>query len=465
MTDARERVLTGLMLGLASGAMLVPLNTTMLAVALPEIMVEFELSASRVTSLVSLYLATVAITLPAAGALADRFGGRTVFLVGVLGFGSASLLAATTTSFEVLELARILQAVSGALVSTASTVLVREAAPDGRRGEAFGLFDLLVSVSAAVGPFLGGVIVGLAGWRTTFLLAAPFALVAVALVSVLAGRSPARERHPRAGRGSPWGIDIPGLALLGLAIGGLVAGLRAETPSPLREILLVAAVPAAILFIVVELGRDRPAVDPRLFLRPAFAAAVASVFGMTIVLHGTFIVVPLQVGALLREPPTTSGIVLLGVAAVSAVVAPLAGRASDRRGRRVIAVAGTLVMAAALGGLWQLGGGASVAWLALLLGVVGLGMGLAGAPRQAAAMEAIESHRAGMAAGTYYAGRYLGGAVGATLVGGILGASVTDAGVTLAFGILTIVAVVAAVISIGLPGRVERARIGSTRLA
>lgn len=465
MAHTRERVLTGLMLGLASGAMLVPLNTTMLAVALPEIMGEFGLSASRVTSLVSLYLATVAITLPAAGALADRLGGRTIFLTGVLGFGSASLLAATTTSFEVLELARVLQAVSGAHVSTASTVLVREAAPDGRRGEAFGLFDLLVSVSAAVGPFLGGVIVGVAGWRATFLIAAPFALVAVVLVLVLGGRSSTTQPHRRPGHGAPGGIDVGGLALLGLAIGGFLAGLRADTPSPLREILLVAAVPAAIAFVVVELRRDRPAVDPRLFLRPAFAAAVASVFGMTIVLHGTFIVVPLQVAALLHEPATTSGIVLLGVAAVSALVAPAAGRASDRRGRRTIAVAGTLIVAVALAGLWQLGGGASVAWLALLLGVIGLGMGLAGAPRQAAAMEAVEGQRAGMAAGTYYAGRYLGGAVGAALVGGILGASVTAAGVTLAFGILTIVAVVAAVVSIGLPGRVDRARSGSMRLA
>src|SRR5688500_17516933 len=112
------------MLGVASGAILVPLNSTMLAVALPGIMDEFGLGANAVSSLVSLYLGAVAVTLPIAGSLTDRFGARRVFIVGVVAFAAASLGAAVGTSFVVLETARILQAAAGALVSTSSAALI-----------------------------------------------------------------------------------------------------------------------------------------------------------------------------------------------------------------------------------------------------------------------------------------------------------------------------------------------------
>ena len=112
----RARLISGAMLGLASGAILVPLNSTMLAVALPSISQEFEVGPATVASLVTLYLGAVAIALPASGSLGDRFGHRRVFLIGVGGFALASALAASATSFEVLALSRVLQAATGALV-------------------------------------------------------------------------------------------------------------------------------------------------------------------------------------------------------------------------------------------------------------------------------------------------------------------------------------------------------------
>ncbi|MBI3745049.1 MAG: MFS transporter [Chloroflexi bacterium] len=129
MTSARgARLLTPLMLGVASGSILVPLNSTMLAVALPGIMDEFHLGPGPVASLVTLYLGAVAVALPASGSLGDRFGHRRLFLIGVLVFAAASALAAGAGTFELLQLARVLQAVSGAFVSTSSASLVREAA-------------------------------------------------------------------------------------------------------------------------------------------------------------------------------------------------------------------------------------------------------------------------------------------------------------------------------------------------
>ena len=451
MIQARERLVSGLMLGLATGAILVPLNSTMLAVALPDVMGEFGLGASEVSSLVSLYLGSVAIVVPIAGTLADRFGARSIFLAGVLCFGAASLLAAITGSFTVLELARVLQASAGALISTSSTVLLRETAPESRRGEAFGIFDLLVSTSAALGPFLGGLLVAWLGWRAMFLLAAPIAVLAALFVGVflrgpgVAGARPATV-HRR--------VDVPGLALLAAAIGAFLVSIRAgSVPSIERAAWLGGTAVLLVAFVLVELRRDDPAIDPRLFARRSFAAATLGVFGNTVVLHGCFVLVPLLVELVLGEPATTSGVVLLGLAGVSALAAPWGGRASDRRGRRFAAVLGSAVCAGGLIALAVPGAAASALGVGVLLGVVGLGMGLAGSPRQAAALESVGSDRLGMASGTYYTCRYVGGAVGAGVMGGLLGGAVTAGGVSVGFGFLALAGIGVTLVSFGLQGR------------
>ena len=455
------RVLSAVMLGVASGAILVPLNSTMLAVALPGVMDSFTLGANQVSSLVTLYLGAVAVAVSVGGSIGDRWGHRPTFLAGVIGFSIASALAALATSFEVLELARVGQAVSGALISTSSAALVRETTPRAQQGEAFGIFDLLVSTSAAIGPFIGGLLVGGFGWRSLFVVAVPLGLVSAGYVGLLLRPVPATGDVARSVNGdtaparhAPAPIDVPGLVLLALAITSFLVALRVGDGT-VRLVAAGAVVPLLAAFVLVELGRDRPAVDPRLFLQRPFAAAVAGVFGTTVILHGCFILVPLLVEKLHDETAATSGIVLLGIAGVSAIAAPFGGRASDRRGRRALAVAGGLVTAVGLGALALPAGAASSISVAALLCVVGLGLGIGGSPRQAAAFESIEPSRVGMAAGTYYTGRYLGGVVGASLAGSILGAQVTVGGVASGFTVLAAVGIGVAIVSLGLRGRKE----------
>ncbi len=450
MTDeapSQPRLITGAMLGLACGAILVPLNSTMLAVALPSIMGEFDVGAATVASLVTLYLGAVAIALPASGSLGDRFGHRRVFLVGVGAFALASALAATAVSFEILALSRVLQAVSGALVSTSSVALIRAMAQPDRRGSAFGLFDMLVATSAAVGPLVGGLLVGGLGWRSMFVVAVPVALLAAFAVGVLA---PPQRVGARA---SPRPIDIPGLGLLAAFLVTLLVGLRGLENRGPETIAIVAAPALLVAFVLFELRTDHPAIDPRLFASRSFTAAVVGVFGATVILHATLVLVPLLVEQLQGGNAQTSGLVLLGISALGAIAAPIGGRVSDAVGRRRPAVLGMLASAAGLVALWLVAPEASTLLLGLLLAIVGFGMGLSGSPRQAAALEMIEPERVGMAAGTYLTGRYIGGALGATLAGAVLGGTVTAAGVSTGFGILAVVAGVVAGVSMFLPAR------------
>jgi EmrB/QacA subfamily drug resistance transporter len=446
-----ERLLSATMVGVASGAILVPLNSTMLAVALPSVMTAFAVAPDAAATLVTVYLGAVAIAVPISGSIGDRFGHRRTFLVGVAGFGLASLVAATAPLFSLLVLARVLQAASGALVSTSSVALVRALAPADRRGAAFGMFDMLVSTSVALGPLVGGLIVGAFDWRAMFLLAAPIAVVAVVAVGLRP--DPMSAAADRGERVAPRPIDAPGLALLALLLGAVLLALRAGRDGPIDALAAVAVPILLVGFVRLELRVPQPAVDPRLFASVPFAAAVAGVLTATVILHATLVLVPLLVEVLQHGSPETTGIVLLGISALGALVAPLGGRVSDRAGRRLPALVGAVACVAGLAGLWQASTTASAVVLGVLLAIVGAGMGLAGAPRQAAALEMVGADRVGMAAGTYYTGRYLGGVLGASLAGAVLGGAVTAAGVGLGFGILTLVAVGMLVASAGLPGR------------
>jgi EmrB/QacA subfamily drug resistance transporter len=445
------------MLGVASGAVLVPLNSTMLAVALPSIMDRFDVDAATVASLVTLYLSAVTVALLASGSLGDRYGQRRVFLIGVVAFGVSSLFAAAAPSFALLALARVFQALSGALVSTTSVALVRAMSPPERRGAAFGLFDLLVSTSATIGPFIGGLLVGAFGWQSLFLLAVPVALFAAVVVGLVVRPVDGGEEGPQTGR-TP-GIDLPGLGLLAALLIALLIAIRGLTDGGLGLLAALAVIPLFVAFVRVELTTERPAVDPRLFASRPFSAAVLGVLGATVILHGTFILVPLLVERLLGGTAETAGLVLLAVSGFGAVAAPFGGRLSDRLGRRRPVVAGSVCATAGLVALWLLASGSSAAVVGAALGVVGFGMGFAGSPRQAAALETVPAGRVGMAAGTYYTGRYLGGVLGASLAGAVLGTTVTGAGVTLGFGLLAIVGVAVAAVSLGLPDRPSRAAV------
>ena len=456
----RARLLSPAMLGVASGAVLVPLNSTMLAVALPSIMDQFGVDAVTVSSLVTLYLGAVTIALLASGSLGDRYGQRPVFLIGVSAFAVSSLIAVVAPSFEVLAASRVLQAVSGALVSTTSVALVRAMSPADRRGAAFGLFDMLVSTSAAIGPFIGGLLVGAFGWQSLFVLAVPVAVFAAIVVAVVVPADTGRQAA-RAGARTP-GIDVPGLVLLAAMLIALLVAIRGvgSTDSGgggigVGLLAAIAVVPLLVVFVRYELGAERPAVDPRLFTSRPFTAAVLGVLGATVVLHATFILVPLLVERLLDGSAETAGLVLLGISGLGAVAAPFGGRLSDRRGRRLPVVAGSICLTVGLVALWLVAAETTALVVGAFLGVVGFGLGFSGSPRQAAALESVSGDRVGMAAGTYYTGRYLGGVLGASLAGAVLGTEVTAAGVTQGFGLLVLVGAGLVVVSFGLPGRIR----------
>ncbi|HIN22854.1 MAG TPA: MFS transporter [Dehalococcoidia bacterium] len=161
------------------GVFLAPLNSTMIAVALPDIMLDFDVSISSAGWLITAYLIAMASLQPLAGKLGDSFGHRTMVLSGLTVFGVVSIGTALAPTLPVLLVFRVLQAVSAALIVPNGSALLREILPTHRRGTGFGLLGAGVAVAAAMGPPLGGVLVEVAGWRAIFYVNMLFVVPAV----------------------------------------------------------------------------------------------------------------------------------------------------------------------------------------------------------------------------------------------------------------------------------------------
>ena len=271
-----------MLIAVALGALLAPLNSTMIAVALPDIVEDFDTTIGTVGWLVTSYLLALAVVQPVAGKLGDRHGRRGFMLGGLAVFGLASLGAALAPSLAFLIGFRVLQAVSGAVVFPNGAGLIRELVPAERRGGAFGIVGGSIALAAGLGPLIGGVLVIAGGWRAIFFVNVPFVVAALAI----AWRAVPRRPGVAAATAFDWlGAALLASVLIGSALlvieGGRAPGAaRAGDPAPARarrRLDLVGAAPsrsclsAALLRNpAVRRGKRRHLVEqPRVLHRPA----------------------------------------------------------------------------------------------------------------------------------------------------------------------------------------------------
>jgi EmrB/QacA subfamily drug resistance transporter len=415
-TDRRSRLLT---LGACCfGLFMVMLDNTVVNVALPSIQRELEAGMSGLALVLDAYILVFASLLLTAGSLGDRFGRRRVFRTGLVVFTVASALCGLAPTLPALVGGRALQAVGGAALLPSSLAILTATFPDPReRVQAIGLWSGVSAMALAAGPVVGGLLTDGLGWRWVFYVNLPVGVAAF----LVAGRVVAESRNPAAGR-----LDLPGLLLGSLGLGGLTLGLIEGNPrgwgSPAIVALLAAGVGCLVAFVVVEARRREPMLALRFFRDGAFSTANTVVLLAGFALLGFvffntlyFQVVqgwsPLQAG--LRTLPSTLAVV---------VTAPLAGRLASRYGYRVPVVAGLLLGAAALLLLTGIGVGTPYAELWWKLAMLGAGFGLAISPSTAAAVAAMPGAQAGVASAVTNTSRQVGGALGVAVLGAVAAA-------------------------------------------
>ena len=445
---AGRRAERTVLLAVALGTILAPINSTMIAVALPSIMDEFDADVASAGWLVTAYLITLAALQPVTGKLGDRWGRRRLMLWGLAAFGLASLGAALAPSLPVLIVFRVLQAVAGAVTLPNGAALVREVVPAARRAHGFGLIGAAAGLAAAVGPTLGGLVIGAADWRAIFYVNVPIVVAALLLSERAIPRRDGQKRDQS--------FDLLGAVLVcGVLVGaaGLLVEGRGSASAAVIALSGIALAAATAFLLWHELRHDDPVIRPRLFRIRSFAAANAGVGLGNLAFYTTLLAAPILLVNRIGWSSVQVGLALTVLAAPSAILAPIGGRIADRIGRRAPAVFGH---ALATLGLLPLVFGAdeSAALLLACLGVAGVGFGLTMATLQTSAVEAVPPDEAGVAAGLFSTSRYLGSIVGSIVLAALLESTDTD---VTGFQPLAVVIVVAAflatLVSLGLRGR------------
>ncbi|MCO6415024.1 multidrug efflux MFS transporter [Siccirubricoccus sp. KC 17139] len=388
------------------------LASTIVNVALPDIMGAFGIGQDHAQLLSTGFLAAVTGTMLLNAWFTESFGHRATYLGAVALFLSGSALCGFAPNEAVLILGRILQGASAGMMQPLGTQIIFQVFPPEKRGSAMGLAAVGIVLAPALGPTLGGVLVDHYGWRSVFVLSVPSALLGSGLAMVF--------MPDRAESGPRRRFDAPGFLLLILALLALFTGLSTGQREGWGSEPVVGALAAATLailgFLLWELWTPVPLLNPRIFAHRGFAGAfaVAIVYGACI--FGTTYLLPLFVQTVQGYTATRAGLVLMPAGLIMLVVFPVAGRLADRLPPWQPVAFGLLLFALSS---WLLRGVHTDTpfWSMALMVLVGrVGLGFTMPSMNAGALRALPPRFLGQGAGGINFARQFGGALGTNLL-------------------------------------------------
>lgn len=401
------------------------LDVTIVNIGFPDLTVSFPgASMADLSWVLNAYAIVFAAALVPAGRLADRFGRKRLFIVGVLVFLAASVACGLAGSVEVLVAGRVVQALGGAILTPTSLSLILPEFPLEQRATATALWTATGAVAAAAGPSLGGVLVDWQGWRAVF-----FVNLAIGLPALLPARRLLREGRDERATGWPdaWGALLLAMGVAALAL-AIVRGEDWGWGS--RGVLAAFTVAAALLivFLVRSASHRSPVIDLALFRIRSFAVASAGTFVFGIGFFALLLGNVLFLTTAWNYPILLAGAALTPGPIAAALMAPVAGRLADRFGQRAVALPGNLLFASGPL-LLALGTGPEPHYLAVflpaaVLGGAGIGLSLPAFSSAAVA----ELPRARFATGIAIASclRQIGAVVGIAVLVAIVGTSGPD---------------------------------------
>jgi len=386
-----------------------PFMGSSIVVALPAIGRAFALDAVALGWVVTVYLLTAAIALIPIGRLADLYGRERVFSAGLVLFSLSSLACGLSPGVGWLLAARALQGTGAAMVFGTSAALVAAAYPPGRRGWAIGITISAVYVGLSIGPLVGGLLTSRAGWRSIFYLGTALGLLAAGVAAVKLGGW--RVARARAGEEAGRRFDTVGATLYGIGLGAVMYGLT-RLPSAPGWALAAAGAVTLGAFVRWERSHAWPVLDVGLFAtNRVFAMAnLAALINYSATAAVTFFL-SIYLQQVLGRPPQAAGLLLAVQPVVQAMVAPWAGRLSDRVESRVVASAGMAIIVAGLALVAVMPAVASTLWIASCLVLLGAGFGLFSSPNTNAVMSTVEPRLYGVASATVSTMRLTGQAL------------------------------------------------------
>lgn len=391
------------------------LDLTVLNVALATLGRHFGVDAGTLQWVLTGYMVSLAVFIPASGWISDRFGSKRTFQLAVVIFTAASVLCGLAMSIEWLVGMRILQGVGGGMLVPVGQAMLYRAFPPDERAKASAVLVIPTTAAPAFGPILGGFLVDFASWRWIFFINVPVGALAL-LFTVLFLREEKQER--------PGAFDLPGFVLAGGGLATLLVALDRGSQEgwgawPVWGSLVAAAV-FIPLFVWRELTAREPMLNLRLFRNRIFASGNLVLLCVTAAMFGVLFLIPLFLQTLRGASALQAGLVLmpqaLGLVSTTQVTSRIYGRVGPKRlllvGLAIVAAVGLSLRTVDLGTpLWV---------IAALLFVQGIGMGNIMIPLQAATFARVEPASMGRATSLFNASRQIATATGVAVLATVL---------------------------------------------
>ncbi|RID92011.1 DHA2 family efflux MFS transporter permease subunit [Gemmobacter lutimaris] len=411
--EVRHRGLITLAIMLAT--IMQVLDTTIANVALPSMTGDLGASQDTITWVLTSYIVAAAIMTPVTGWLSDRLGKRELFLISIVGFVVTSIACGLAWSLPSMVVFRLLQGVFGAAIVPLSQTFLLDINPREKAGQAMALWGAGIMVGPIIGPTLGGWLTESYNWRWVFLVNLPVGALALAGCLLYLPRVP---RRPRA-------FDMPGFALLSLAIGSLQLildrGGEVDWFSS-GEIWIYSIVSAATfwMFVVHILHAEKPFLDPRMFADRNFVTGLVFIFIVGIILLASLALLPPMLSRIFGYPVITTGLVMAPRGVGTMISMLLVGRLVRHVDARLLVIAGLSLTAISL---WEMTGFSPQmdAFPVIRSGVVqGLGLGLVFVPLSTIAFSTLEPRFRADATSLFSLVRNIGSSIGISIVSTML---------------------------------------------
>ena len=404
----------------AFGLFMIMLDNTVVFVALSAIQDDLHISTSELEWVVNGYALTFAVLMLTGGKLADLLGRRLIFIVGLAIFTASSLACGLATSATILIGARVVQGVGSALMNPATLSIITATFPPRQRGTAIGIWVGVSAMALAIGPLVGGVLTEQINWSWIFFVNVPVGILGIIVARLVIDESRDESEEQR--------LDLPGLLSSGAGLFALTYALiegntYGWTSGRILGSFAVAAA-GLILFVVLEVRQRVPMLDLSLFRNSTFAGANTVMLLVALAMFGMFFFNSLYLQRILHYSAIETGASFLPMTVLIVLLAPAAGRFSDRIGSRWLMGVGLVSLSASLLSFSRLGVDSSF-W-DVLPGLVlgGIGMSLAMTPTTAAAMGSVPVDKAGVGSAVLNSMRQVGGSLGIALMGAIVASSI-----------------------------------------
>jgi EmrB/QacA subfamily drug resistance transporter len=397
------------------------IDITVVVVALPNIQLRFDASLTGLQWVVDAYALTLATLILTAGALADRYGRRLLFMTGVVLFTAASLLCGLAWSIAALDVARALQGIGGAALFATALALIGHEYRGPERFGAIAVWGATIGAAVACGPLVGGILTDALSWRWIFFVNVPVGIFAFAVA--LTRMAESRDEGARK-------TDYQGLvtfsAALFLVVFGILRGNALGWSSGTILASLIGGAVLLVVFLVLELRQERPMLDVTLFRQRAFVGVSIATFCIAAGMFSMFPYLSIYLQDILGYSPLAAGLRFLPLTLFVFFVPLATRRIAARVPLRVMIGTGLALVAGGL--VLMYGLNADSAWTALLAGFIvgGIGIGIANPALAAAALRVVDPARTGMASGINNTFRLGGVAVGVAALGALLESRIQD---------------------------------------